>query len=263
MERRINFLFIGIIFFSILSALVLFIIIMGRFSFDDKEYRYYRIYTENEISGLGINTPVRYKGITIGSISHIGFDKDRLGVVKIIVKIKKIIPVRKNSTLAVDSQGLAGMSYLALKQSKENDFITDEKDATLNFEPNIFGKLTSKASEVSDEVSVLLKSLKILFSENNMKNISDTLESINVLSKNLKDMQLEITNITNNTNALVKSLNEQVQNGDFNAKEILNPFLMRLDTSLNYMDQFFKRGGNILDKFERDPYNTIFGEQKK
>lgn len=258
-----NFLAIGIIFFSVLSALVIFIIIMGRFNFDHDEYRKYIVYTENEVSGLGINTPVRYKGITIGSISSIGFDPDRLGIVKIIVKIKKNIPVRKGSTLAVDSQGLAGLNYLSLKQNTKGEFIKEEKDNILNFEPNLFGKLSAKADKMSQDLVVLMQNLKLLLNEKNMQHVSHTLESVDILSRNLKDMQVGIATLSGNINTLVENLNKQVENGDFNAREILNPFMIRLNTSLNYMDQFFKRGGNILEKFEKDPYNTIFGEQKK
>ncbi|WP_104696895.1 MULTISPECIES: MlaD family protein [unclassified Helicobacter] len=263
MERRVNFLAIGIVFFSILSALVIFIVIMGRFNFDKNEYRNYVIYTENEVSGLGINTPVRYKGITIGSIDHIGFEADKLGVVKIIVKIKKTVPIRKNSTLVVDSQGLAGLNYLSLRQNNQGEFIKEEKDAILNFEPNFFGKLSLKADKISQDMMLLIQNLKLLLNENNMQHISNTIESIDILSQNLKNMQANVATLSNNMNTLIENLNRQVENGDFNAREILNPFMIRLNTSLNYMDQFFKRGGNILEKFEKDPYNTIFGEQKK
>ena len=263
MERRINFIAIGTIFLLILSALVVFIVVMGKFSFNEEKYKEYVIYTEHEVSGIGINTPVRYKGIAIGSISHISFDKDRLGVVKIVVRIKNKIPVRKDSTLRVDAQGLAGLNYLSLLQSKNPEFITSKKDAILNFEPNIFGKLTSKADEASQEVLLLIKSLKTLLSENNIESIGNTLKSADTLSENLKETQMSIQKLITNMNTLVGTLNKQVQNGDFNIRDMFNPFILRLNTSLNYMDQFFKRSNNVLDKFEKDPYNTIFGEQKK
>ena len=263
MERRVNFLLIGVLFFIIFAAFVIFIIIMGRFSFDDKDYRYYRIYTQNEISGLGINTPVRYKGISIGSISSIGFDEKQFGVVKIVVKIKKKIPIRKNSSLVMDSQGLAGISYLSLKQSPKGDFITNDQDAVLKFEPNFLGKLSQKADKASQEILDVIQNLKGLVNENNVKNISHIISSIDILSSNLKSTQSNINELTKNINTLVSNLNQQVANGDYNIREVINPLMIRLNTSLNYMDQFFKQGNNVLDKFQKDPYNTIFGEQKK
>lgn len=263
MERRVNFTLIGIIFFSILTALIVFIITMGKYNFDDKNYFFYTIYTDREITGIGINTPVRYKGINIGSVSHIGFDGEQLGIVKIIVKIKKNIPIKKGSTLVMDSQGLAGLNYLALKQNEKGETITKKEDAILNFEPNIFGKLTSKADEASKELIVLLKSLKTLLSNENMQGVSHIIGSVQTLSKNINTTQDNIDKLTTNLNALIIQLNKQVANGDYNAREILNPLMLRLNTSLNYMDQFFKRGSSVLDKFEKDPYNTLFGEQKK
>ncbi len=222
---------------------------MGRFNFNDKDYRNYVVYTTEDISGLGVNTPVRYKGITIGSITSISFDEKQLGVVKIQVKIKNIIPVHKDSSLVVDSQGLAGISFLTLKQNTQAPFITDPKDAVLKFEPSLLGKLSSRADETSQEIVNMLKSLKIVLNENNLNSTNQIIRSIDTLSRDL--------------DTLVKHLNEQAKQGDFNVREILNPLMLRLNTSLNYMDDFFKRAGNVLEKFEKDPYNTLFGEQKK
>ncbi|MCE3038733.1 MlaD family protein [Helicobacter anatolicus] len=263
MERRINFTLIGIIFFSILTALVVFIITLGRYNFDDKDYFFYNIYTDHDITGLSINTPVRYKGINIGSISHIGFDDKQIGMVKIIVKIKKHIPVKKGSTLSVDSQGLAGLNFLSLKQSNQEEVIKNKKDAILNFEPNIFGKLTLKADEASKEVLILLKSFKTLLSQNNISRISHIIDSVQNLSQNLNQTQDHIDKLAQNLNTLTDTLNHQLSNGDYNAREILSPLILRIDHSLNYIDQFFKLGSDVLNKFEKDPYNTLFGEQKR
>ncbi len=249
MERRVNFLFIGIIFFAIFAALVVFIIIMGRFNFDDKHYKHYVVYTTHDISGLGINTPVRYKGIGIGGVTNISFDTKQLGVVRIDVRIKDVIPVREGSSLVVDSQGLAGMSFLSLRQNEGAPFIKDEDKAVLKFEPSLFGRLGNKADQASAEILELLKSMKVLLNENNLNSTGKIIGTIDRLSLDLDE--------------LIKNLNTQVSNGDYNIREVLNPLMLRLNTSLNYMDQFFKRGSNVLEKFEKDPYNTLFGEQKK
>ncbi len=254
---------VGIIFFVILGALVVFIIVMGKFSFMKDDYKTYRVYTQNEIGGIGINTPVKYKGIVIGSISYIGFDETKADVVKIIVKIKNTIPIKKDSTLVMDSQGFAGLNYLSLKQSSNPQWITSQEDAVLNFKPNLLGRLSLKADEIGKESMLLLDNLKILLSKENMKSITQTLQSLDVLSENFKQTQEVINELAKNMNLLTKTLNKQVENGDYNLREVLNPFVLRLNTTLNHMDQFFKKSNDALDRFEKDPYNTIFGEQKK
>lgn len=249
MERRVNFLFIGIIFFTILAALIIFVVVMGRFDFDDKQYRRYVVYTTNDISGLGVNTPVRYKGITIGSITDISFDPNQLGVVRMDIRIKRIIPVRRNSELVMDSQGLTGMSFLSLKQNEEAPFIQENEDAILQLEPSLFGRLGSKADEASMEILDLLKNLKVLLNKSNLESANKIVANADRVSEHLDE--------------LIQKLNTQVSNGDYNVREILNPLILRLDTSLNYMDQFFKHGSNTLENFNKDPYNTLFGEQEK
>ncbi|CBG40612.1 MlaD family protein [Helicobacter mustelae] len=263
MERNVNFTIIGVIFFSILSALVIFIMIMGNFNLQKDEYTNYVVYTTKEITGIGVNTPVRFKGINIGSVTYVGFDKQNPDVVKIMVQIKKHIPIKEGSTLMADSQGLAGITFLTLKQSNSKIFITGENGALLNFEPSLFHRLSTKANQASTDIIDILKDAKNVLNEKNIESVSHILTNIKILSANLNQTQKDIDRLTNNFDTLVNNLNKQIQSGDYNIKGILDPMILRLNMSLNYMDRFFKRGSGVLEKFERDPYNTLFGEQKK
>ena len=89
MERHINYITIGGLFFAILVGLVVFIIWFGRLGVDESKFRAYTIRTTHDISGIAPKTPIKYKGITIGSVQSIGFDEKEVGVVKIILFIQK------------------------------------------------------------------------------------------------------------------------------------------------------------------------------
>ncbi|PAF49487.1 glycoside hydrolase family 43 [Helicobacter sp. 12S02232-10] len=262
MERHINYTIIGGIFFAVIVCMVIFILWIGRIGVDESKYRTYYVYTDKEVSGIGPDTPVKYKGITIGSVTKIGFDKDKLGMVKIDLAINASIPIRKGSSVMIDSQGLAGLSYLSLKQSDNPEFIDDKDLRVLEFKQNFLGRIASNADEVTKELLIVLKNVKELTDAKNVQNVSNIIKSLDSLTEGLAKTKDNITALSKNSNMLLLNLNHKIENGDYDLKKILNPVVMELEMSLKSMDRVFQKGSNLLDKFDSDPYNTIFGEKK-
>lgn len=262
MERNINYTLIGSIFFAVVVCMVIFIFWIGRVGVDDGKYQAYEVYTDKEISGITINTPVKYKGITIGSVTGIGFDKDKLGTVKIGLNILSSIPIRKNSAVTPSSDGLAGLGYLSLEQSAEGEFIGKNDPHTLNFKQNFMGKIASQADEVTKELLDVLKNIKDLTDTQNIKSISNIIRSLDSLSTTLAETKDEINGFSKNSNMLLSNLNNKIQSGEYDVKKMLNPVMIELETSLKNMNQFFEKGSGLLQKFDNDPYNTLFGVQK-
>lgn len=262
MERNINYTVIGSIFFAVVVCMVIFIFWIGRIGVDDSKYQAYEVYTDKEISGISINTPVKYKGITIGSVTSIGFDKDRLGTVKIGLNISSNIPIHKNSVVTPDSDGLAGLGYLSLEQSKDSAFIGKDDPHILNFKQNFMGKIASQADEVTKELLGVLKNIKDLTDTQNIKSISNIIRSLDSLSTTLAETKDEINGFSKNSNLLLSNLNNKLESGEYDVKKMLNPVIIELETGLKNMNQFFEKGSGMLEKFDNDPYNTLFGVQK-
>ncbi|PAF52256.1 MlaD family protein [Helicobacter sp. 13S00477-4] len=262
MERNVNYTLIGSIFFVVVVCMVVFILWIGRMGIDEDKYRTYYVYTDKEVSGIGVNTPVKYKGINIGSVTQIGFDKNHLGMVKIKLSLNSSIPIHKGSAVILDSQGLAGLSYLSLNQGDNPEFIKDKDDRVLDFRQNFMGRIASQADEVSKELLDILKNIKQLTNAQNIKNISHIINSLDVLTADLAQTKDNINALSKNSNMLLINLNRKIEDGEYDFKKMLNPVISELEVSLKNIDRFFQKGSNLLDKFDSDPYNTLFGERK-
>lgn len=250
MERRINYLLIGGIFFAVIVALIAFIMWFGRLGMSsDERFGKYFIQTTYDISGISAKTPIKYKGISIGIVESIAFDSSKVGVVRLNLLIEKSIPIAKGSSLVIDSQGLAGLNYLALKQNPAGEIITPNDEPRLELEQGFFGKLSDKADETLQEVASMLKSVDSLLNEENIYNINRTLFSLNKASAQIAELS--------------KNLNERVQNGQYDIKDILSPTLRQSQKTLQNLDSTIQKASNLIDKFNANPYSTLFGEQKK
>lgn len=252
MERNVNYVLIGGIFFAILIGLIVFILWFGRISFNEDKFRIYTITTSYDISGIAVKTPIKYKGITIGHIKHIGFDTTQLGVVKITLLIQRSIPIAKGSSVLIDSQGLAGLSYLALRQNPKGEIIVNDDDAVLTLDQSFLGKLSDKADSALEEMLGVLGSVEKLLSEKNVKRISSTLTSLDQFSQSLPAL-------SSNINRALESINGELENG---AGAMIAPTLYQTQKSLQNLDILLQKTSNLLDKFDDNPYPTIFGEKK-
>ncbi|MBR2495508.1 MlaD family protein [Helicobacter sp.] len=255
MERNVNYVLIGGMFFVILIGFIAFILWFGRIGLNEDNFRTYTITTSYDISGITVKTPIKYKGITIGHIKHIGFDTTQLGMVKITLLIQKSIPIAKGSSVLIDSQGLAGLSYLALRQNLKGEIITSDSDAILTLDQGFLGKLSSKADSALEEILGVLDSADKLLSEKNVAHISNTLASLDRFST-----QLPV--LSQNLNHMLHQINKQLGEEQGSVLSLASSTLYQTQKSLQHIDIFLQKTTNLLNKFDRDPYSTIFGASK-
>lgn len=254
MERNINYTLIGIIFCVLTIAMIAFIFWIGRFGIDDRRVKIYHVYTQDDISGIGVNTPVKYKGISVGSITNIGFKKDDINMVQIDVAINKKIPVREGSELIIDSDGFVGMSYLKLKQNEKGNIIADEDETTLFLAKNAISKLLDNAQGMTNDIQDIVMNVKNITDSKNIEDIRNMLVSLEGTKQNLDKTLVS-------ANKLLKDLDKALLRGDFNLKEILTPLINKSGYSLQTLNAFLEKASLFMDRMERDPYETLLGKR--
>lgn len=254
MERNVNYVLIGAIFCALSVLMIAFIFWIGRFGIDERRVRMYHIYTNEGVGGISVNTPVKYKGISVGSVMAMGFKKDDPNVVQIDVGINKKIPVKEGSELMIDSDGLVGMSYLSLIQNDAGAVIKDGSKAELKLSKNTLSKILGNAEGMSSDVQAILHNVKVMTDSQNLQDIRDAIASLESTKKSL-DSTLA------SADKLMKDLDKSLLRGDFNFKEILIPLVNRSNMSLQILNTFLEKASHFMDRLERDPYETLLGKR--
>ncbi|RDU58898.1 MlaD family protein [Helicobacter marmotae] len=250
MERNVRYVWIGIIFFLVLIFMIAFILWLNRFEIDPNKYAIYYAYSSSEVEGIGTNTPIRYKGISVGRVRSVGFKDIKEGIIEIEMFIDSALLIQENAKVLISSQGLAGANYLALIQGNGGALKSDsENRKVLSFDKGGFEKIISKASELGDSADVLLKSLNHIVSEQNITEINAILKDIHTTTKHLQSLSAQ--------------MDSQMKNGEYNMREILTPTLLQLQGSLQDMSKFFTDASNFLSKIDKSPYDTLFGKESQ
>lgn len=242
MERNVRYVWIGTLFFIVLILMIVFVLWLNRFEVDSTKYTRYYAYSSDEVSGIGVNTPIRYKGISVGRVLDVKFKNIKEGIIEIQMLLDSALPVRESAKIVVSSQGLAGANYLSLTQGsgeilKEND----EGKRVIALDKAGFDKIIEKASELGSDVNLLLKNTNRMFDENNGE--------IYLLLRDLR--------------TTIEYLQIQMKNGEYNVREILTPTLFQLQGSLQDMSDFFIKASVFLDKVDKNPYDSFFGKESK
>lgn len=243
MERRVNFILIGGIFFILLVLFVAFILWFGRLTLGDNNMKEYIVLTDFDVSALSSKTPIKYKGINVGSIKDIEFENRQTGLIRIVVEIHKDIPVHVGSSLMSDSQGLAGLTYLSLKQNLKEKLIETKEESYLILEKNFMGKIADQADELAQSL------IKVVGNQENIDNFNKLMNSLTLFSVKL--------------NSISEALDSKLKDGQYDVKDIILPTLIQLEKSLNTLDIFLQKGIITLDNFNENPYKTLFGEAQK
>lgn len=248
MERNVKYIWIGTMFFIVLVCMVCFILWLNRFELDSERFKQYYAYSSDEVGGVSVNTPVRYKGISVGRVQSVNFKDIKNGIIQIQMFIDSDLIIHQNAKVIIASQGLAGANYLSLIQGEGGELKADSEGRyVIALDKGSLEKIMSKASELGEDMTVLLKNINATLSQENLSEITATIKELHASVKNLQ--------------SLSSQMDTQMKRGEYNMREILTPTLLQLQGSLQDMSRFFTTASNFVEKIDKNPYDSIFGKQ--
>ena len=85
---------------------------------DRHQYVEFELSTKDAISGLQVQATVRYKGVSVGKVTRIGFDPQASGNVLIRIAVDAEAPISPKTTYAqLGYQGVTGIAHIQLDDS--------------------------------------------------------------------------------------------------------------------------------------------------
>lgn len=198
MEAKVNYTLVGL-FVLVLSAtfvgVVFWLYSGGAYQ---RDYHKYFAYFDESVSGLNLNSAVRFRGVEVGRIVEINLAADHSGRVRVLMNIAEATPIKEDTIATLKMQGLTGLSAVELSG----------------------GSATSKALVKGDDAYPVIKTKFSLLKKldvsvtNLIANMAQTSENINDLTdvEMRKSIKRMIANIESLTQALAaqKPAMEQV-----------------------------------------------------
>lgn len=163
---------------------------------DNGSYQVFELSSRESVSGLQPQAAVRYKGVAVGKVTHIGFDPDVKGNVLIRIDVEDSTPITATTFAVLGYQGVTGLAFVLLDDSGEAQQAVAPGQsgiARLPLHASPFSKIAEQGPEIVAQAQTAMRHINELLSDENQKLFTSALTqmgeaatSVNSLSKTLQ-----------------------------------------------------------------------------
>ena len=171
---------------------------------DHNQYNQYELTTKDGIGGLQPQAAVRYKGVPVGKVMHIGFDPQASGNVLIRIAVDTGAPITATTFAVLGYQGVTGLAHVQLDDATEPPPQLPPGASGL---PRLWLKssplsmLADQGPAILGRVDEVTRRLNDMLGDENQKRFSDMLENISGAAAGVRDL----------SNGVQKTLTQSVE----------------------------------------------------
>jgi phospholipid/cholesterol/gamma-HCH transport system substrate-binding protein len=262
MERDANYIAVGA-FILLITAMAVTFVIWYTDASDGGEYDLYEIYFADSVSGLDRGSTVRYLGVDVGRVRRVSIARNDSTRVKVIAEVDRSTPISAATRASLQFQGLTGLLYVNLKQAPELDpnaqlkqgdqypiieSLASDFDLVLNSLPELMSRATS-----------LMERVGRVFSDANLKGVSETIANLSAASAGLPETSREVAKLVDELSSTVvelkqaaTTLNGMSQDARPEVQQVLARFTSAADNlakASSRIDEFTQKSQGQLEHF--------------
>jgi phospholipid/cholesterol/gamma-HCH transport system substrate-binding protein len=114
MEPKVNYLLAGS-FVVVLGLIALGLVVwLGKADYRGV-YNRYETYMRQSVSGLSVNSTVKYRGVDVGRVKDISLNPKNTEEVRLTLDILQGTPIKTDTVATLQTQGLTGLATLNLE----------------------------------------------------------------------------------------------------------------------------------------------------
>ena len=208
MESKTNYVVVGIFVIALCFALIAVIFWLSAMK-HDRFYQTYLVYVHEGVSGLTVQSPVRYNGVPVGYVDDIGLDVNNPQLVRLTLRLQEGTPVTTSTVASLDAQGVTGVVNVELKAETVDapllKALPGQKYPVIPAKPSLLMQLSEVLPEVTKNMQMVGESIGKLLNKRNRQAIGKSLQNMAAFTQSLKEN-------TKNLNASMTALQETLNN---------------------------------------------------
>jgi phospholipid/cholesterol/gamma-HCH transport system substrate-binding protein len=190
METRARYILVGIFTLASLLAALAFLLWLARFQINRTFSQYDIVF--DTVAGLSQASVVRYNGVDVGNVLAIALDEENPALVRVRIEIYATTPVRTDTVATLASQGVTGVSFVALEGGSpaSEPLVPEPPDfvPVIASKPSVVQELTTAAPDLLKEAIALMEDIRGFATPENRASITKILQNVEEATSRIDDL---------------------------------------------------------------------------
>ena len=221
METNVNYTLVGIFVLTLLSVMIVTIIWLSS-GISGNPTKTFKVYMTESVSGLNIDSPVEYNGVSVGAVKSIALNQKNPQLVEVLLNITQSTPITEGTVATLNVKGLTGIAYIALQDRGLNttplQALKGQAYPVIKTAPSFFLRLDTAITKLNDNLHQVSASIRLLMDQENLRSVKEILLNIKQITSTLNANGKSFSQIMQNTAAasrqfppLLESANDAIQ----------------------------------------------------
>ena len=180
METKVNYTLAGAFILVLLTFIILGIIWLSA-GLSADEFKYYKVFMKESVSGLTLESPVEFNGVNVGTIEEMKINRKNVQLVELLLKVKRDTPVTFGTRAKLGVRALTGVGYILLEDKGANMKLLKRKPgqkyAVIETTPSVLVRLDTTLTQINKSFEKLSQSIDSLLDKENLAWIKQILLS--------------------------------------------------------------------------------------
>ena len=214
METRANYLLVGSFVLLIVAGMVVFILWLAKFQFD-QQFTRYDIDFPGSVSGLKTGATVELNGIPVGEVIGIAIDPRNVEQVKVTIEVPSQTPIREDTVASMQLQGITGGVSIQLSGGTQDAPPLrpkpGEKKAVIASQASALEQFLEGAPELLTGLQTLVARAAALLNTDNQQAFARTLANAAAVTGALAERTDDIELLLRETSTTMTNLRQASQ----------------------------------------------------
>jgi len=241
------------------------------------ETQQYLLVSRYPVTGLNVQAPVRFRGVTVGKVVEIRFDPLDLPNILVEVSVQTGTPLTRGTYAKLGSQVITGLSYVILDDDGKNpEPLLSEGDelARIEVRPSFMDTVTASGEELIQNANKVAGRVQALLSDENTQQLLSTLRSMDKASSRVASLATELEPVVKdagialkradtlmaNLDRRVDSFERAAKGADLLSETLVNESLPRLNGLLEDLQRNSRSLERLLSDLDEQPSSVVFGK---
>ena len=188
METRASYLLVGGFTLVMMACLFAFVVWLAKSSYDEAASSRYHIYFTGSVAGLQEGSPVRYRGIALGSVRDIRIDPKNIARVQVTIEVAANTPIKEDAVAYLALEGISGGAYVEISGGTQESALLKPEDGGLPIiqsRPSSLAALVETTPELLTRLVGLSTQVTGFLTPQNQEEVSRILVNVRTMTENL------------------------------------------------------------------------------